>query len=124
MIFRRGNFREMQNYRNQNFRGGYRRKYRNENFGRCRSRSRDKQYSGNFEGMTEVIAVGSRSGSRPSTRVRIICFKCREYYHFTKDCPNLQSEKEPEEIQQMYNLEEGQTALKVLAAYLFKSKFT
>ena len=32
------------------------------------------------------------------------------------DCPNLQTQKEPEQIQQMYNLDEDQTALKVLAA--------
>ena len=32
-----------------------------------------------------------------------------------KDCPTLQTEKEPEQIQQMSNLDEKQTALKVLA---------
>ena len=32
----------------------------------------------------------SRSGSRTSTnRDRIRCFKCREYDHFTNECPNL-----------------------------------
>ena len=40
--FRRGNIREMQNYRGEHFRGGYRGSYRNENFGRGRSMSRDK----------------------------------------------------------------------------------
>ena len=31
----------------------------------------------------------SRSGSRISThRVRIRCFKCREYDHFANECPN------------------------------------
>ena len=43
------------------------------------------------------------------------CFKCREYDPFTKDCLNSQTEKEPEQIQQMYNLDEDQTSLKVLA---------
>ena len=53
---------------------------------------------------------------RASTnRDRIRCFKCREYDHITKDCPNSQIEKEPEQIQQMYNLDEEQTALKALA---------
>ena len=46
--FRRDNFREIQNYRGQNFRGGYRNNYRNDSFGRGRSSSRDRQYSGNF----------------------------------------------------------------------------
>ena len=41
--------------------------------------------------------------------------KCREYIHFSKDCPNSKTEKEPEQIQQMYNLDEDQTALKILA---------
>ena len=36
------------NYRSQNFRGGYRRNYRNDNYGRGRIRSRGRQYSGNF----------------------------------------------------------------------------
>ena len=32
----------------------------------------------------------SRLGSRTSTnRDRIRCFKCREYDHFTNECPNL-----------------------------------
>ena len=54
---------------------------------------------------------------RASTnRDRIRCFKCREYNHFAKDCLNSDTEKEKsEQIQQMYNLEEQKTALKVLA---------
>ena len=40
--FRRDNFREMQNYRGQNFRVGYRSNNRNNNFGRGRSRLRGK----------------------------------------------------------------------------------
>ena len=43
------------------------------------------------------------------------CLKCRQYDHFAKTCPTLQEEKEPEQIQQMYNLDEEQTAFKVLA---------
>ena len=114
--FRRGNFREMQNYRGQNFRGGYRRNYRSDNFGRGRSRSRDRQYSGNLRRNDWSSTSRSRSGSRASTdRDRIKCFKYREYDHFTEVCPTLQVEKEPEQIQQMYNLDEEQTALKVLA---------
>ena len=40
--FRIDKFRDVQNYRGQNFRGGYKRNYRNNNFRRGRSRSRDK----------------------------------------------------------------------------------
>ena len=39
-----------------------------------------------------------------------------EYDHLIKDCPNLQTEKEPEQIQQMFNLDEDQTALKVFSS--------
>ena len=46
--FRKGNFRGMQNYRDQNFRGGYRGNYRSEDFEGGRSRSRERQYSSNF----------------------------------------------------------------------------
>ena len=42
------------------------------------------------------------------------CFKCREYDHFTKDCPNSETERESEQIQQMYYLEK-KSVLKVLA---------
>ena len=38
---RTGNFREMQNYRGQNFRGGYRDNFRNDSFGRGTSRCRE-----------------------------------------------------------------------------------
>ena len=47
-------------------------------------------------------------------RDRIRCYKCREYDHFTKDCPTSTEEKEIEQLQQMLNLEDDQTALKSL----------
>ena len=47
----------------------------------------------------------SRSGSTASTnRDRIHCYKCREYDHFTRDCPTSRKEKEIEQLQQMLNL--------------------
>ena len=49
-------------------------------------------------------------------RDRIKCFKCREYDHFTKDCPTSREEKEIEQLQQMLNLEDGQTPLNSLVA--------
>ena len=45
-------------------------------------------------------------------RDRIRCYKCREYYHYAKDCPTLREEKEIEQLQQMLNLEDEQTLLK------------
>ena len=58
---------------------------------------------------------------RASTnRDRIRCFKCREYDHFTLDRPNSDTEGESEQIQQMYNLDENQTALQILAPDTYK----
>ena len=50
-----------------------------------------------------------------TNRDKIRCFKCREYDHFAKDCKNIsETEKgQSEQIQQMLNLEEDKTALKV-----------
>ena len=36
----------------------------------------------------------------------------RRYDHFAKDCPTSKEEREIEQIQQMFNLDEGQTSLK------------
>ena len=45
--------------------------------------------------------------SRASTnRDRIRCYKCREYYHFARDCPNSREERDLEQLQQMLNMEE------------------
>ena len=64
----------------------------------------------------------SRSGLRSSThRDRIRCYRCREYDHFTKDCPTTKVEKETDQIQQMFNLDEEQTSLKTLAADTYDS---
>ena len=93
--FRRGNSRETENNRGQNFRGGYRGSLGNNDLGR---------------------------DSRASTsRDRIRCFKCREYNHFAKNCPNMtETEKDQtEKMEQMLNLEEDKTALKVLVAYAY-----
>ena len=73
-----------------------------------------------LEGMAENSRSRSKSGSRASTnRDRIRCFKCKEYDHFAKDCLNTQTEKEPEQIQLMYNFDEEQTALKVFATDMY-----
>ena len=83
----RGNLRPNQMYRGQNYRGGYRRNYRNKNYKRGRSRSRERQYLENTRRNDRISSSRSRSGSRASTnRDRIRCYKCKEYYHFVKDC--------------------------------------
>ena len=54
----------------------------------------------------------SRSGSRATTnRDRIRCFECREYNHFARDCLTMQANREAEQIQQMFNMDEDQTIL-------------
>ena len=97
--------------------------FRNNNFERGRSRSRDRQYSGTFR-RNDRNSSRSRSFSRVSTnRDRIRCFKCREYNDFVKDCPNI-SETENEQLeqtQQMLNLGEDKTSLKVLVADTYEN---
>ena len=118
--FRRDNFRVTQNYRGQNYRGGYRGNYSNDNFRRGRGRSRERQYLGNFRRNNRNNSSRSRSGLRArSKRDRIRCFKSREYDHFAKHCLNSQTEKESEQIPQIYNLNEDQTALKVLVTDMY-----
>ena len=100
--FRRGNFRGVQNYKSHNFRGGYRGSSRNDNFGRGRSMSRERLYSGNFR-RNDRSSSRLRSGSRASNnRDRIKCFKCREYDHFAKGCLNI-SDAEKENNQSRCN---------------------
>ena len=53
-----------------------------------------------------------RSGSRASRdRDRIRYFECREYDHFTRECPMRQENRETEQIQQMSNMNKDQTIL-------------
>ena len=62
-----------------------------------RSRSREKQYLGNFRRNDRSSSSRSRSGLRTTgNKDRIRCLKHRECDHFTKGCLNLQTEKEPE----------------------------
>ena len=85
--------------------------YRDNNYGRGRSKSRERHYTGNFR-RDDRSSSTSRSSSRVSTnRDRIKCYICREYDHFANYCPNSDTEGESEQRQQMYNLDENQTAL-------------
>ena len=112
----------MQNCRGQHFKGVYRRNYRNNNFERGRSRSKNRKYSDYFRRNDRSSSSSSRSGSRAITyEDRIRCYRHREYDHFTNNCPTSQVEKESEQIQQMYNMDEEQTALKVLATDTYES---
>ena len=43
-----------------------------------------------------------------------MCYKCREYDHFTKDFPTSREERELQQLQQVLNLDGKQTSLKLL----------
>ena len=112
--------RPRQNYRSNNFRGntrGYSRQnnrgnYRNErynDYNRDRNRSRERTFTRNYSSNRDRSSSNSRlrSGSRANTnRDRIRCYKCREYDHFARDCPNSREERDLEQLQQMLNMEE------------------
>ena len=131
-----------QNYRREKFRGNmrpyqhpgiqnsreYRGNYRNEKYSRDRGRSRSRERS--FSRNSNISRINnnstsnsrSQSGSRVSThRVRIRCYKFREYDHFTKDCPTSKEEREIEQIQQVFNLDKEQTSLKALTTDTYDS---
>ena len=55
-------------------------------------------------------------------RDRIRCYKCREYDHFTRDCPNSREERELEQLQQMLNLGNEQTSLKSIWKVLYETE--
>ena len=61
--------------------------------------------------MTEVI-VGLDQVQEQVQIDRIRCHKCREYDHFANNCPTSKKENKAEQTQQMYNMDEEQTALK------------
>ena len=123
----RGRARDSFNYRgnyryntcsNQRFRNNYnnyrRGGYRGQDYDRNRSRSLDRQVRGRRNGRSASNGR-SRSGSRVSTnRDRIRCFKCREYDHFARECPTRQENRETEQIQQMFSLDDDKTILQTL----------
>ena len=39
------------------------------------------------------------------------CFECREYDHFARECPTRQENRDTEQIQQMFDMDEDQTIL-------------
>ena len=105
-----------QRYGRQNYnRKRFRENFRNQGYERNMSRSYDRQTRGNNRRDNGSISNGrSRSGSRVSTnRDRIRCFECQEHDHFARDCPTTQVDREVEQIQQMFYMDEDQTLLQM-----------
>ena len=76
-------------YGRQNSRGEYSDNRLN-GYNRSRNRSREGSFSRNYGNNRDrhLSNSRSRSGSRASTnRDRIRCYNCREYDHFTRNCP-------------------------------------
>ena len=48
-------------------------------------------------------------------------YKCRKYDQFAKECPTSKVEKEWEQIQQMYSMDEEKTTLKLLVTDTYDS---
>ena len=113
-INNRGNYgysaRGGQRYRN-NYSDYRKNNYRGHDYDRNRSRSLDRQDRGRQRDRS-VSNGRSWPGSRASTnRDRIRCFECREYDHFVRECLTRQKERDIEQIQQMFNLDDEQTSL-------------
>ena len=119
----RGQFmdnRPRQNYRGNNFRGnsrGYGRQNNRGNYGneryndynRDRNRPRERTFTRNYSSNRDRSSSNSRLRSRSranKNRDRIRSYKCREYDHFARDCPNSREERDLEQLQQMLNMEE------------------
>ena len=117
----RGNMRMNQNFVRQNSNGQYRGNLRIEDYSRerGRSRSRERSFSWNVNNRRNNRGISnnwSRYGSKvTANNDRIRCYKGREYDHFMKDCPTSKEEWEVDQIQQMFNLDQKQTSLKMLA---------
>ena len=56
-----------------------------------------------------------------TSRDKIRCYTCRKYDSFAKDCLTTKEERETNQTQQMFNLDEEQTSLKMLARDTYDS---
>ena len=100
--------RSTRGYGRQNNKRGYRNDKYN-NYNRDRNRSGERTFTRNYSSGRDRSSSNSRSisGSRANTnRDRIRGYKCREYDHFARDCPNSRVERDLEQLQQMPNMEE------------------
>ena len=59
-----------------------------------------------------MVGLGQDQEQVQTDRIR--CFECREYDHFARECPTRQENRETEQIQQMFSLDNGQTILQTL----------
>ena len=93
---------------NNNSRGGH---FRGQNYDSKRSRSYKRQNRDRMDGRS-ISNSRSRSGSRVTTnRDRMRYFECRECDHFTRHYLTRQANREAEQVQQMFNMDEDQTIL-------------
>ena len=56
-----------------------------------------------------MVGLGQDQGQAQIDRIR--CFECRQYDHFVRECLTRQENREIEQIQQMFNLDNKQTSL-------------
>ena len=99
---------------NCNYNGDrHRKNFGNQHYEIYRSRSNDRLFRGNNRRNNRIISNSRpRSGSKVSTnRDRIRCFKCQEYDHFMINCLTTHADRQVEQFQQMFNMDEGQTLL-------------
>ena len=110
--------------RNNNYGRG---SYRDQSYSRGWGRSFERQNRSRRDNRIESNSR-SKSGSRVSTnRDRIWCFKCGEYDHFAQECPvrlARKTNREAEQIQQMFNINEDQTLIQTLLMDRDKDELT
>ena len=65
------------------------------------------------EGMIEVLVTVDQDQVQEQlkNRDRIRCFECREYNHCARDCLTTKANREVEQIQQMFSMDEDQTVV-------------
>ena len=67
-----------------------------------RGRSRGRHDNRPIQSRQRTLSHGrdesrSRSNSRVSTNHdHVRCYRCREYYHFASECPNIPTDEEPD----------------------------
>ena len=86
-------------------------RYRNDrhnDYNRGRNRSIERIFTRNYNSSRDRSPSNSRSRSDSRAnmnRDRIRCYRCREYNHFARDCPNSREERELERLQQILDMD-------------------